>query len=35
MAGDDRQKALETALLTIEKQYGKGSVMRLGDDSRA
>lgn len=35
MAGDDRQKALETALLGIEKQYGKGSVMRLGDDSRA
>ncbi|WP_408899270.1 recombinase RecA [Nocardioides sp. R1-1] len=35
MAGDDRQKALETALLNIEKQYGKGSVMRLGDDSRA
>lgn len=35
MAGDDRQKALETALLSIEKQYGKGSVMRLGDDSRA
>ncbi|WGX99273.1 recombinase RecA [Nocardioides sp. L-11A] len=35
MAGDDRQKALETALLNIEKSYGKGSVMRLGDDSRA
>ncbi len=35
MAGDDRNKALETALLSIEKQYGKGSVMRLGDDSRA
>ena len=35
MAGDDRQKALDTALLTIEKQYGKGSVMRLGDDARA
>ncbi len=35
MAGDDRSKALDAALLTIEKQYGKGSVMRLGDDSRA
>ena len=35
MAGDDRLKALDTALLTIEKQYGKGSVMRLGDDTRA
>jgi len=27
----DKQKALETALLQIEKQYGKGSIMRLGD----
>ncbi len=35
MAGDDRSKALETALANIEKQYGKGSVMRLGDDTRA
>ena len=32
---DDRLKALDTALLNIEKQYGKGSVMRLGDDTRA
>jgi recombination protein RecA len=35
MAGDDRLKALDAALLTIEKQYGKGSVMRLGDETRA
>jgi recombination protein RecA len=35
MAGGDREKALELALAGIEKQYGKGSVMRLGDDSRA
>ncbi len=28
-------KALDAALLNIEKQYGKGSVMRLGDDTRA
>ncbi|WGL50933.1 recombinase RecA [Nocardioides sp. BP30] len=35
MAGGDRDKALELALAGIEKQYGKGSVMRLGDDSRA
>ena len=35
MAGDNRQKALDAALLTIEKQYGKGSVMRLGDETRA
>src|SRR2546422_3233505 len=31
----DREKALETALLQIERQFGKGSVMRLGDESRA
>ncbi len=29
----DKQKALETALLQIEKQYGKGAVMRLGQAS--
>ena len=27
----DRQKALDTALQQLEKQFGKGSVMRLGD----
>ena len=27
----DKKKALETALGQIEKQYGKGAVMRLGD----
>ncbi len=31
----DRAKALEAALAQIDKQYGKGSVMRLGDDVRA
>ncbi len=30
----DRSKALEAALAQIEKQHGKGSVMRLGDDTR-
>jgi recombination protein RecA len=30
-AGFDRDKALETALAQIEKQHGKGSVMRLGE----
>ncbi|TLP96065.1 recombinase RecA [Nesterenkonia salmonea] len=30
----DRQKALEAALAQIDKQYGKGSVMRLGDEVR-
>jgi recombination protein RecA len=35
MAGFDRDKALEVALAQIDKQYGKGSVMRLGDETRA
>ena len=26
----DKQKALETAMSQIEKQFGKGAVMRLG-----
>lgn len=30
-AGAERQKALDQALMRIEKQFGKGSVMRLGD----
>ncbi|MDD5946104.1 MAG: recombinase RecA [Clostridia bacterium] len=28
---DDKEKALEAALAYIEKQYGKGAVMKLGD----
>ncbi|MDR1821371.1 MAG: recombinase RecA [Oscillospiraceae bacterium] len=28
----DKKRALETALSQIEKSYGKGSIMRLGDD---
>ncbi|MEJ5868082.1 recombinase RecA [Pseudokineococcus sp. 5B2Z-1] len=31
----DRGKALETALAQIDRQFGKGSVMRLGDEVRA
>jgi recombination protein RecA len=31
----DREKALETALAQIERQFGRGSIMRLGDDARA
>ncbi|MBG6217475.1 recombination protein RecA [Arthrobacter sp. CAN_A6] len=31
----DREKALEAALAQIDKQYGKGSIMRLGDEVRA
>lgn len=29
---EDKKKALETALAQIEKSYGKGAIMRLGDD---
>jgi len=35
MATTDHEKALESALAQIDKQYGKGSVMRLGDEVRA
>ncbi|MEZ4813900.1 MAG: recombinase RecA [Bdellovibrionota bacterium] len=31
----EKQKALELALSTIQKQFGKGSIMRLGADSTA
>ena len=31
----DRTKALEAALSQIDRQFGKGSIMRLGDESRA
>ena len=34
-ASDDREKALESALAQIERQFGKGSVMRLGEEGRA
>ena len=30
-SGVDKQKALETALTNIERSFGKGSVMRLGE----
>lgn len=33
MAKDDKLKALDAAIAQIEKQYGKGSVMKLGDNS--
>lgn len=29
---EDKKKALETALAQIEKNYGKGAIMRLGDN---
>lgn len=34
VTGDNRQKALDAALALIEKDFGKGAVMRLGDDNR-
>lgn len=33
MAAKDREKALESALHHLEKQFGKGTVMRLGDQA--
>ncbi len=32
--GTDKQKALNMALLSIEKQFGKGSIMKLGEGSK-
>ncbi|MFN3455772.1 MAG: DNA recombination/repair protein RecA, partial [Pseudobdellovibrio sp.] len=29
---NEKLKALELAVTTIEKQFGKGSIMRLGND---
>ncbi len=31
----DREKSLETALAQIERQFGRGAVMRLGEEARA
>ena len=33
MINEEKRKALEAALGQIEKQYGKGSVMKLGESS--
>ena len=33
MAKEDKLKALDASIAQIEKQYGKGSVMKLGDNS--
>ena len=35
VAPQDREKALEAALSQIDRQFGKGSIMRLGDEGRA
>ena len=34
MANEEKLKALDAALAQIEKQYGKGSVMKLGDNAK-
>ncbi len=34
LEGSDRSKALNVALLSIEKQFGKGSIMKLGDGGK-
>lgn len=31
-AGGNREQALDMALAAIDKQFGKGSVMRLGEN---
>ena len=31
---DDKQKAIESAVSQIEKQFGKGSIMRLGQETK-
>ncbi|SDB36336.1 recombinase RecA [Eubacterium oxidoreducens] len=33
MANEDKLKALDSAIAQIEKNYGKGSIMKLGDQS--
>ena len=33
-AGTDREKAIDAALAQIERQFGKGSLMRMGDKTR-
>jgi len=33
MAADDKKKALDTAMAQIEKSYGKGAIMRLGENT--
>ncbi len=34
MATSDKEKALDKAVSRIEKQFGKGSIMRLGDSQK-
>jgi len=34
MASEDKKKALETTIAQIEREYGKGSIMRLGSNAK-
>ncbi len=34
LEGDEKKKALATALAQIEKDFGKGTIMKLGDNAR-
>ncbi|MGN0480823.1 MAG: recombinase RecA [Lachnospiraceae bacterium] len=34
MINEDKQRALEAAISNIEKQFGKGSIMKLGDSTK-
>ena len=34
-AAAERTKAVEAAILSIEKQFGRGSIMKLGSSDRA
>lgn len=34
MVADDRKAALDSALKMIEKQYGAGSIMKMGDRAK-
>ena len=34
MVNEDKMKALDAAISNIEKQFGKGSVMKLGEVRR-
>ena len=33
MANEDKKRALDAAIAKLEKDFGKGTVMRLGDPS--
>ncbi|MBT4482379.1 MAG: DNA recombination/repair protein RecA, partial [Candidatus Latescibacteria bacterium] len=32
-SGNDKERAVKLAITQIEKQFGRGSIMMLGDDS--